>query len=440
MGGKISLTTMITNIIDAFAKALLQASGEIARVVGIVVAGFVRIIDQFLMIDWTKINETLTKYLGKDLADAITKVVTIFHWWASALMGIVAQLWGRSNIDNLFGEVTFDKWKEQNKGFSAGADFASAIQGVIDGLMSFADSLTNDPLGTLILAAGEVAELIVGGIQAVVIALLTGVFDFKKELMKSVLQFGQGLIIALIQVVISLQNTFNVLRDAAFDAAIAFNEFVVWVAGMIGNAGMGKEATDKMYILKDAQGTGRLDLSMVAYSLWEFNEGLQTMIDGIDENDLTKFLEPTNTAFGSLTDLISTNANSLYEQFSSLTNSFSSLDSAVRALKRRISESDSYVPTHLWNNNTDLDNQDIIDPNRFGDFIWRPGTGAVAFSPNDTIIGMQGGMGGGTTVISPTININGSGLDQQTLKRVVVDVIEETASRASRNGRYQQGR
>ncbi len=53
-------------------------------------------------------------------------------------------------------------------------------------------------------------------------------------------------------------------------------------------------------------------------------------------------------------------------------------------------------------------------PIKKGDFIWRPGSSPVSFSPNDTIIGTKGGTGNGV-VMNVTYNINV--VDKDTLRK-----------------------
>ncbi|MBU0791906.1 MAG: hypothetical protein KKC55_15770 [Gammaproteobacteria bacterium] len=52
------------------------------------------------------------------------------------------------------------------------------------------------------------------------------------------------------------------------------------------------------------------------------------------------------------------------------------------------------------------------------DFIWRPGSAPMAFSPSDTLIGTKGGAGGGI-VINQTLNVNVS--DAEQIRRLIAE-------------------
>jgi len=55
----------------------------------------------------------------------------------------------------------------------------------------------------------------------------------------------------------------------------------------------------------------------------------------------------------------------------------------------------------------------------FNDFMWRPGSAPISFSPQDTIIGTKGGLGGGSVVINQTNNINVSNMEE--MERMIND-------------------
>ena len=69
------------------------------------------------------------------------------------------------------------------------------------------------------------------------------------------------------------------------------------------------------------------------------------------------------------------------------------------------------------------------------DFIWRPGSGAQSFSPDDTLIGMKGsgGFGGGGVNYSPTYNINGM-FDDTGVKRMLKEHDNEFLGRLKSYG------
>jgi len=72
---------------------------------------------------------------------------------------------------------------------------------------------------------------------------------------------------------------------------------------------------------------------------------------------------------------------------------------------------------------TDFVSPFIPGPTRT-DFIMRPGQPAVPFSSKDTIIGTQSGMGAGTIILQPTINISGvirSSADARDYGREIMD-------------------
>jgi len=54
-----------------------------------------------------------------------------------------------------------------------------------------------------------------------------------------------------------------------------------------------------------------------------------------------------------------------------------------------------------------------------GDFIWRPGSAPIAFSPADTLVGTKSGGLGGDIIINQTLNINVSNTDQ--MQRMIAD-------------------
>jgi hypothetical protein len=78
--------------------------------------------------------------------------------------------------------------------------------------------------------------------------------------------------------------------------------------------------------------------------------------------------------------------------------------------------------------------------NPFDDFIIRPGSGAVPFSPDDTIIGVKnpGALGGGGITINNTFNVE-AGLDSSELKRIFDDFARKQAQEIRNRVSYPAG-
>lgn len=95
------------------------------------------------------------------------------------------------------------------------------------------------------------------------------------------------------------------------------------------------------------------------------------------------------------------------------------------------------IPTNLFSGgfniagNVAKGGMDVFDSFKkmfgFGDFISRPGIGIAAISPQDTVVGFKGSSPmGGSTVFSPTYNINGVGSAGE-LKNILEKINREQA-------------
>jgi len=90
----------------------------------------------------------------------------------------------------------------------------------------------------------------------------------------------------------------------------------------------------------------------------------------------------------------------------------------------------------------DLGKREEAPEGSFNDFIIRPNSQPVSFSPQDTVFGVKNPSdltGGGGSTFNNTININGTNLSQKELEGAVKQALEQTMSQASRSGRYQRG-
>jgi hypothetical protein len=75
--------------------------------------------------------------------------------------------------------------------------------------------------------------------------------------------------------------------------------------------------------------------------------------------------------------------------------------------------SGGWVPGNIPGTNVHVDEHGGLT--QMSDFIWRPGEGATAISPDDTVVGTKGGAGGAT--INQTLNINVS--DSREIERLI---------------------
>ena len=406
-GALSDLFTALKPLVDALA-------GYLNQLIATYLPGFIQAILDFLTIDMDKVKTVLEQYLGKDFGDAVFFAINLFHYLASALAGIIAQLVGGDAFNKIFGEGQFENIQKTNEGFKKGISLGTTLQGLYTQLNDFLTALIANPIATI-------WNLLTSTITSVVNALMgvaptTPRFGHGQSYEEEAKE-KTGLIASIVNTALNVYNFGKSLIDywtntlkLALDALVTYwndtllpNLSAAWLLmfGADGKGGKFKTWCDDVdtlagAILKWANEMNAVENNPVAYFKKKIDEAIANWIAG--QQTATPTLGPTS---GTITDTGET------PQIPG--------------------------PGNFWHGYTPPPT-----PTTSTDFISRPGHGVQNFSPLDTIVGVQNpsALGGGST----TYNINIYGNGDRAIADIVKKAVEDVNARSGRTGYFQLGR
>lgn len=383
-------------LIDILTPVVELLMAKLKELADFLMPKVMKLVNDFVTINMDSVKNTLQNLLGKDLGDVAFKLINSIYFAISAIMGFVASFAGRP--EDLFSpedQATIQqaRFDALNEALANGKSVTYAwAKGVEASRAKMAEINPGVAFGA------NVADTIKGLIAAVE-SLVKGITDFVFELTginDSVDNADYSTILGInLPAWIEAKKTelSNIITEDIIPAINTFIEKVeaarTFIFGEDGKGGKIKEWTGSIDNLVKAIDAWTKNINDFPTPGKFFRQCLQDAANriaaGVMSNPST-----ANTAGGTF---------------------FGPLLAGISANEQ-------------------------MHPYGYGDFIMRPGSAPISFSPDDTIIGTKGGIGGGTTN-NFTIIVNGNG--ERFIADSVKTGIEDFFSNASRSGYFQKG-
>ncbi|MCK9603015.1 MAG: hypothetical protein M0R66_01340 [Candidatus Omnitrophica bacterium] len=369
-------------------------------------------IASFLTLDLGKVHEVVNNLFGNQLGSVVNKLIDVFYYAASAIMGFVAQIVGKDLFNQIFGVGQFEKIAATNKGFEAAANVAKLLQEIWGQLNDWVVRLRENPIGTIWNTLTEALSSIAGALKK--------------------LFFGVGT---------QLQGTESMWEK--FKAGSAVTPTL--------ETGLTKppeETLQEIFVKEGLIGAiNKLVEDFSGFNVTQFwtdilRPALQSLVDAIKNAMIDAFGEDGKG--GAWNDLI----DALGDKNSGVIGALTELTQAINVAKNRIPALlraailgflVSGIPGAMAAAATSAGAGMTEEQT---DFISRPGQRATRFSSSDTIVGIKNPsmLGGNTVTVINNIQGNGDQFLENKIRVVAKQVFEQENARTSRTGFYQLGR
>ena len=460
----------ITDLIAGLGNSFKEMANQITTEISPLLTLLAKFIMDFLTLNLDDVHKVIDDLLGKQLGDMVNALIDILYKAVSAIAGFIAQIIGKDAFDKMFGAGAFDNVVNTNSAFAAGKGAAETLQLFIKGIGDFADYISKGDFGSAFKTVAGLLATAVYGAMLVFISAIKDVVDTLikmnnptiNSLMEAMVLMAQGILVIVMTTIPNIISTFEqlILGINTFIASLKLTSEQTKYNLGLGSDDAVKEAqsalTDSTF--KEAtfkpETAGSIYGDALAKNMKDLSDGLGALYTSLTTNDVKGALEANAKIFGNLTlgltDVYNSVMNSLIKDNTITTFSLnlSQLSDQTKSWSDKMAEFDpaQAMRDAITKMTQFLEDQAKIDAatksssgTAHNDFIWRPGSGATAFSPDDTIIGVKDPSKlGGSGSVTNNYYINGNG--DKFLTDTIKSVIQQKDARDSRYGFYQQGR
>ena len=478
MGG---IMTVLTAVAENLKGVMTEITAKL-RPLFDMLAGWIM---SFLTLDLTKVHDVINNLLGDKLGGIVNGMIDIGYKFISALMGIIAQLVGSDTFDKIFGTGAFANVEKTNSAFEKGVDFAKVLQQLWDAITGFAKLLGSDADLAIRALIGLIVIQLTGAIMQFILAIKDVIDQLIKlddpainQLMEAGILLTQGILNVALTAIPHLISSIEYVADSLKLFVEKFQAEMDLIAATSKNnltqlnPLASKEEKDKAFEeLNKTQARANYVGSQtvtfkektasdiygdkLADTMKNLNDGLQATYDSLVANDVKGALEGNAKIFGTLTQGLQTVSDSIVtaiidpDKIGVFSTNLGSLNGVVTDWSTAMANfhpadyMQSAIDKLVYTIEQEANARAKAKETSGGtsqDFIMRPGSGAVNFSPNDTIIGVKNpsdlrGGGGG----SITNNYYITGYTDSQLVDKLKTTIESVDARQSRGGKYQKG-